>query len=114
MKKPIILTTVFIIFCLGFYSFLNAQSKPAGDIKETKTRSIKSYKVLTYGRQITIKSKQNIRNVMVWTTSGHRITEARNINEPSFSFTVFVNEKIFFVMIEFADGKRFSEKIGIQ
>jgi hypothetical protein len=114
MKKPVIQSTILILFFFGFYSFLNAQSKTIGDIKETKLRSIKPYKVLTNSRQITIQSKQLIRNIMVWTVSGHRIAEAKNINEPSFSFTIFVNEKIFFLLLEFVDGKKFTEKIGIR
>jgi hypothetical protein len=114
MNKPIIPDTLFLVACIGFSLCLNAQPKTTEDLMETKIRVAKPYKVLTNGRQITIQSKQKILNVMVWTTSGHRITEAKNINEPSFTFSIFVNEKIFFVLIEFADGKRFTEKIGIK
>jgi hypothetical protein len=39
--------------------------------------------------------------------------EQDNINAANFSHTISINEKIFFVMIETTDGKRFTEKIGL-
>ena len=73
----------------------------------------KPYKILTSGKQITVKSSKNIKNVMVWTSSGHRIVEQREINEPSFSFSVNVGEKVFFLMIQFEGSRPYTEKIGI-
>ena len=83
---------------------LHAQSK-----KENKP-----YKVLSSGKQISIKSNRSIQHVMLWTSSGHRVVEQREINASSFSFTIPVNEKIFFLMVGLAGGKIYTEKIGIQ
>lgn len=72
------------------------------------------YKILTSGKQITVKSTKNIKNLMVWTASGHRIVEQKEINNSSYSFNINVNEKIFFLMIEFEGLKPFTEKIGVR
>jgi len=74
----------------------------------------KPYKILTSGRQITVKSTKNISSIMVWTTSGHRIVEQKEINEPSFSFDINVNEKVFFIMIQLEGSKPYTEKIGVR
>lgn len=100
---------VTIALLSGLFLFTNAQGT-AGLIKKES----KPYRILTSGKQITIKSTKDIRSVMVWTASGHRIVEQREINAPSYSFNVGVNEKIFFVMLEFANEQRFTEKIGVQ
>jgi hypothetical protein len=73
----------------------------------------KPYKILTSGKQITVKSTKNIKSVMVWTASGHRIVEQKQINNTSFSFTINVNEKVFFLMIEYEGAKPYTEKLGI-
>ncbi len=74
----------------------------------------KPYKILTSGKQITVKSTKDIKSIMVWTASGHRIVEQKEVNAPSFTFSVNVNEKYFFVMIQYEGKKPFTEKIGIQ
>ena len=51
---------------------------------------------------------------MVWTATGHRIVEQHELEINFYSFTVPVNEKIFFLMVEMQDGKRFTEKFGVQ
>ncbi|MEI9911272.1 MAG: hypothetical protein WDO71_17380 [Bacteroidota bacterium] len=73
----------------------------------------KPYKILTSGKQITVKSTKNIKNIMVWTASGHRIVEQKAVNASSYTFNINVNEKIFFVMIEYEGSKPYTEKIGI-
>ena len=93
----------------GLFLFSNAQGAYNPSKKESKP-----YRILTSGKQITIKSSKDIKSVMVWTASGHRIIEQREINAPSYSFTAGNNEKIFFVMLEFANEERFTEKIGVQ
>ena len=92
-----------IILSLSFLA-LSAQSK-----KESKP-----YKVLNSCKQITIKSNRSIQHVMLWTSSGHRVVEQREINAASFAFTIPVNEKIFFLMVGLEGGKIYTEKIGIQ
>jgi hypothetical protein len=51
---------------------------------------------------------------MVWTTSGHRVVEQREINAASFTFTIPIHEKIYFLMVGLENGKIYTEKIGIQ
>lgn len=92
-----------IILSLSFLA-LSAQSN-----KESKP-----YKVLNSGKQITIKSSKNIQHVMLWTSSGHRVIEQREINAGSFTFIIPINEKIFFLMVGLQGGKIYTEKIGIQ
>lgn len=86
--------------------FINAQ--PA--IEPVVSRP---YRVLSAGKQITIKSQKEIRQLLVWTASGHRIIEQRELNETVYAFRVEVKEKYFFIMIQLEDGKVFTEKIGI-
>ena len=78
-----------------------------------KDSTAKPYKILTSGKQITVKSTKNIKSVMVWTASGHRIVEQKDVNSTSYSFTVTVNEKYYFVMIQYEGQKPFTEKIGV-
>jgi hypothetical protein len=72
------------------------------------------YKILTYGKRITIQSKQNIKTVFVWTTSGHRIIEQKEINSASYTFNITVPEKVFFMRIDMEDGNKFTQKLGVQ
>ena len=51
---------------------------------------------------------------MVWTASGHRIVEEKEVNATSFSFNINVSEKVFFIMIQFEGSKPYTEKIGVQ
>jgi len=72
------------------------------------------FQVLTSGKQITIKAAKNIKSIMVWTASGHRIIEQKDVNASSYNFKINVSEKVFFVMLQLADGKIYSEKIGVR
>lgn len=72
------------------------------------------YRISSSGKQITVKSTKDIKNIMVWTASGHRILEQKNVNSGNYTFRIEVNEKIFFLMLQMVDGKVYSEKIGIQ
>lgn len=81
---------------------------------EPAKKPVKPYQVLTSGKQVTIKSTKNIKNIMVWTASGHRIVEQRNLNVSLYSFAIKVNERIFYLMIQYEGLKPFTEKIGIQ
>lgn len=94
---------------------MKAQVKPLGSPEKTTSASpAKPYKILTNGKQITIQSKMNIRSVLVWTSSGHRIVEQKEINAATYKFTFPVREKVLFLMLETINGKRFTEKIGVQ
>ncbi|HET6993389.1 MAG TPA: hypothetical protein VFI06_00340 [Chitinophagaceae bacterium] len=100
------LMTVIVVACLSVLSY--SQPLP-GSPKEPKP-----YKILTSGKQITIKSGKNIKSIMVWTASGHRIVEQQEINASSYTFNINVSEKYFFVMIHLDGMKPFTEKIGVQ
>ena len=51
---------------------------------------------------------------MVWTASGHRIVEEKDLKTNSYSFTAPAKEKVFYMVIETAEGKRFTEKMGVK
>mgnify|MGYP001240232055 CR=1 FL=1 len=74
----------------------------------------KPYKVMTSGKQITIKSTKNIKHVMVWTVNGNRVVEQREINNTYYTFSIPVNQKAFYLMIGFDGGKIYTEKLGVQ
>lgn len=80
----------------------------------TEKKESKPFRILTNGKRITVQSTKEISNIMLWTASGHRIVEQKDINSTSFSFSISVNEKIFFLMVELENGKRYTEKIGVQ
>jgi hypothetical protein len=93
-------------------SFFVSKAQPAA------SQSIKKenlpYHVLTSGKQITIKSNRNIQHIMLWTTSGHRVVEQRDIHAASYTFIIPIAEKIFFLMLGLEGGKIYTEKIGVQ
>ena len=93
-------------------SFFVSRAQPGGS--QSVKKESKPYKFLTSGKEITIKSSLNIQHIMVWTTSGHRVVEQRDINAASFTFTIPINEKIYFMMVGLEGGKVYTEKIGIQ
>jgi hypothetical protein len=96
---------------LSFIVFIS-QAQPMTD--DLGKKEVKPYKLLTSGRQITIKSTRDIKNVMLWTTSGYRVIEQKEINNSSFVLNIPVNQKTFFLMIGLSNGKIYTEKIGIQ
>lgn len=91
-----------------------SQAQPINIPVSENVKTNKPYKILTYGKQVTVKSTKIIKSIMVWTASGHRIVEQKEVNEVSFSFNVNVKEKVFFVMIGYEGLKPYTEKIGIQ
>jgi hypothetical protein len=112
MVKPAIRITFLLVLLLTSFAFIHAQAKPLRS-EETKS-TVKPFKILTNGRQITIQAKQNIKSVMLWTAGGHRFIEEKDLKTTSYTFTFPPKEKICFLMIETAEGKRFTEKIGVQ
>lgn len=86
----------------------------AQPVDEPAKKPAKPYQVLTSGKQVTVKSIKNIKSIMVWTASGHRIVEQRNLNTSLYSFAITVNERIFYLMIQYEGLKPFTEKIGIR
>lgn len=71
------------------------------------------FKILTQGKKITVKTKAKINKLMIWTASGHRIAEDYNLNTNTWSYSVSVRENIYYIMMELADGKRYTKKIGL-
>ena len=98
---------------IGLCSFSSAQSFAESKNTNTSTRENKPYKILTSGKQVTVKSSKEIKTIMVWTSTGHRVLEEKSVNATSFSFNLNVTEKVFFVMIQFEGSKPYTEKIGV-
>ena len=73
----------------------------------------KPYRVLTNGKSITVKSSQDIKSIMVWTADGHRVLEQKDINATNYNFRITINARIFFLRVQMADGKTYSEKFGL-
>jgi hypothetical protein len=89
-------------------------SKAQPPASQTIKKEARPYQILTLGKQIIIKSNRTIEHIMLWTTSGHRVVEQRDINAVSYTFTIPIDEKIFFLMLGLEGGKIYTEKIGIQ
>lgn len=85
----------------------------AGHTQPIKSEA-KPYKILTTGKQLTIKSNKNIKHVMLWTTGGDRVVEQRDINNSSFTIDIPISRKTFFLMVGLENGKVYTEKIGLQ
>lgn len=100
---------VFVLFCTTVITW--GQGSPVPNPIATTN---KPYKVLTSGRQITIQSKQSLKSLLVWSASGHRIVEEKQLPSNNYSFTVPAKEKFFYMVIETAEGKRFTEKMGVK
>ena len=105
MMSPVtrMLLAAVLFFCISITSYSQPESPEP-----------KPYKVLTSGKQVTIKSEKSIKSIMVWTSSGNRIIEQKAVNATSFTFNAGNKEKIFFVMVRLQNGTLYTEKIGVQ
>ncbi|MFI5129560.1 MAG: hypothetical protein ACHQFX_06190 [Chitinophagales bacterium] len=106
--RRLLRVAIFICLC----SFSHAQPAPSNDAENA--RAYKPYKILTTGKQVNVKSTKEIKSVIVWTATGHRIVEEKAVNATSFSFNINVTEKVFFIRIQFEGSKPYTEKIGVQ
>jgi hypothetical protein len=104
------LLTISMLVCINSFSHSQPNNPDQVFINKSDT---KPYKVLTVGKQVTIKSEKVIKSVMLWTASGHRVLEQKDVNALQFTFNITVNEKIFFVMVRLDNGKLYTEKIGL-
>jgi hypothetical protein len=95
-------------------SFLCIASQAQSVNNDSIKKETKPFKVLTTGKQVTIKSTKEIKHVMLWTSGGNRLVEQKEINNNTFSFTIPINGSYFFLMVGLAGGKIYTEKIGIQ
>ncbi len=101
------------IFALAIPVLLAATTLLAQPVTDPG-KPAKPYKVLTSGKQVTVKSTRAMKNLMVWTSSGNRIVEQRDLNQSSYSFRADIKgEKYFFLMVQYDGMKPFTEKIGI-
>lgn len=100
---------------LVFLSLLCSAAQAQGNSNDFSfKKEAKPFKILSSGRQVTIKSTKEIKKIMVWTSTGHRIVEQTQVNATSFSFSITQSkEKIFFIMVQYADGKPITEKFGV-
>lgn len=114
MMKPLVLKAILVFALFGATYVINAQGSNFKNPETSTAPAAKPYKVLTNGKQITIQSKQNIKSLMVWSSTGHRIVEEKELKTTSYSFNVPPKERICFISIETMEGKRFSEKIGVK
>ena len=95
-----------------------AQSTPGTALqKPIIEKQVKPFKILTSGKRITIQSKNSanfIKRILVWTSTGHRIVEQHDLEVTSYGFLIPVDDKIFFLMLEMNNGKRYTDKFGVQ
>ena len=99
---------------VAILSLLFSASKAQTGNEWPPKKESKPYKVLTSGKQIIVKSSKEIKHIMVWTTGGNRVIEQKEINSSSYSFTIPVSQKTFFLMIGLEGGKIYTEKIGVE
>lgn len=112
MMRPAILKVIPLLIFFLCANLMHGQQP--GHFPTVTPVEKKPYKVLTNGKKITIESKTNIKSMLVWTSAGHRMVEQNNLNTPSYSFETSVKEKIYFLMLELVNGKRYTEKIGVK
>lgn len=74
---------------------------------------VKPYRLLTTGRQITIRSKVELASVMVWTSGGHRVFEQKDLERDEIEIQLTVPSRVYFIMIRLKNGESYSEKIGL-
>ncbi|MEO7984688.1 MAG: hypothetical protein ABI688_11465 [Bacteroidota bacterium] len=99
------------VISLSLIVFIS-QAQPVND--DPLKKEPRPYRLLSSGKQITIKSTKDIKTVMLWTASGYRVVEQKEINNSSYVVNIPVNQKTFFLMIGLTNGKIYTEKIGIQ
>ncbi len=92
-----------------------AAAQPAGNSFDISfKKDSKPFKILTSGKQVTVKSTKDIKTIMVWTATGHRIVEQTQVKASSFTFNVSGSrERIFFVMVQYEGQKPVTEKFGV-
>lgn len=107
MKTSARLLCMSLFILMGLISTAQPENKKRADPP-------KPYKLLSSGKQITIRSTKNIRHILVWTTGGNRVAEQKEINRNSVVLDITAPQKTFFLMIALDDGKIYTEKIGLR
>jgi hypothetical protein len=102
MKKYI--CSMMAVCSLLFFSFgLSAQNN---------NKEAKPYKLFSSGKQLRISSTQTLKEVMIWTTDGHRVVEQKRINNNTVTISIPINRNYFFVMIGLVNGKIYTENLA--
>lgn len=103
-------SAILILLCFTLVSYTQNGGSNFPFKKESKP-----FKILTAGKQITIRSQKEMKAVMVWTASGHRMVEQTQVNRTSFSFNVAGSrEKYFFVMVQYEGQRPVTDKIMVE
>lgn len=103
---------------MNFYR-LSKRSPDAAQIVSAIARkdfssNAKPFKLLTSGSQVTVQARQNLVRITVWKSNGQRLLDKEGIASTQFSFTSNNRDRFYFIMLELADGSRFTEKLGLQ
>ena len=114
MMRPFILKAIVAFALCGVVHSTHGQGKPFIVSAENPAPSAKPYRVLTNGKQITLQLRQNLKSLIVWTASGHRIVEEKTLQATTYTFMVPAKEKVFFMVLETLEGRRFTEKMGVK
>jgi len=111
------LIAIVILLMTVVFSQAQNDTVPGKDMPVIGKKIKKPFRILASGRRVTIQSIENnnsIKQVLVWTSSGHRIVEQHDLDVAEYAFTIPVNEKIFFLLLEMKDGGMHTEKFGVQ
>jgi len=103
---------------MNFYR-LSKRNQEAAQIVSVVARkdfssNSKPFKLLTSGSQVTVQAKQNLVRITVWKANGQRLLDKEGLSSTQFSFTSNNGDRFYFIMLELADGSRFTEKLGLQ
>lgn len=115
ISRCVLALSICAIFICPLYA--QGDSGPGKNKPATEKKTAKPFKILTSGKQITIKSTDNnnsLKQILVWTSSGNRIVEQHDLDVASYEFTINVNENIFFLLLEMKDGSRHTQKFGLR
>jgi hypothetical protein len=103
------------LLSLSLYISTAAAQTASNSFDRSFKKESKPFKILTSGKQITVKSTKDIKTIMVWTATGHRIVEQTLVNASSYTFNVSGSrERIFFVMVQYEGQKPVTEKFGVE
>lgn len=107
------LLLTFFVFTTFTMAGFSQKTNPKPIAENNVSRAKKPFKILTSGRTITIKSTNNLKNIMIWTSQGNRVVEQKDIRQTQFTYNATIRENVFFILVEMESGERFTERVGI-
>lgn len=107
------LLLTFFVFTTFTMAGFSQKPSPKTIAENSVSRAKKPFKILTSGRTITIKSTNNLKNIMIWTSQGNRVVEQKDIRQTQFTYNATISENVFFILVEMESGERFTERVGI-